>query len=463
MRSFMRTAGVLLLASLSLVFMSCSPASSKGPVKIQIMIGFGGGTDPSQAAEHEALQKEFNEGIGKEKGIELEFMTVQYAEANQKFTTLVAGGMTPDICGPVGVRGVATFIDEWIDITPYLKKDKMDLSVYDDALIKTHHYIVDRKEKQVGLPIGFYPSVMYYNEDIFDRAGIMYPPTTWGTAEWTNEKMTEIARKMTLDKSGKTPNDAGFDPKNIVQYGYDGTDWAPCRAFIGKFANPLGMSADYKKAEMNTPEWNAAFAYVEKQVHKDFVRPVVDPSNNAATFGDNSPMGSNKLAMWEIFSWIGYEYESWDSNFKWNVAAIPTTNGKISAATNSDTFVISKSGKNHDQAWEVYKWLYSPEVYARLAKLYGCIPAVKTLQAAWVDEQKVARPNINWQVFLDAGKYADNPNNEAWVPNMGKIWDAMEKAMADVISGNYVSIADVTNKLNVEVQGYLDEYWAAKK
>lgn len=433
------------------------------------MIGFGGGTDPSQQPLHEALQKEFNETIGKEKGIELEFVTVQYAEASQKFTTLVAGGMAPDIVGPIGVMGVAKFIDEWMDISPYIAKDKIDLSVYDNALVQTHHYVVDGKAKQVGLPIGFYPSVLFYNEDIFDRAGVDYPPTSWESPEWTYDKLTEIARKMTIDTKGRTPNDAGFDPTHISQYGYDGTDWSPWRALIAKFMDSsgkpvtLGMSADYKKAIMNSPEWKAAFKYLEKQVHKDYIRPIVDPSNSAATFGDNDPIGSNKCAMWEVFSWISYAYEGWDANCKWNVGAIPSLNGKVVSGTNSDTFVITKSGKNHDKAWEVYKWIYTPAVYAQLAKNYGCIPAIKSLQGAWLDEQKAARPNIHWQVFLDAGKYADNPNNEAWVPNMGKVWDAMEKAMALVISGGYESTDKVAEDLNVEVQGYLDEYWAAKK
>ena len=128
---------VLLIAS---VFMavSCSKgettaksSAKKETVKIQVMVGFGTGTDPSQIAVHEELQNEFNSTIGKEKGIELEFVTVQYSDAAQKFTTLLSAKMAPDICGPVGVMGVANFIDEWEDLTPYLERDNYDLSVFD--------------------------------------------------------------------------------------------------------------------------------------------------------------------------------------------------------------------------------------------------------------------------------------------------------------------------------------------
>ncbi|MBR4477100.1 MAG: extracellular solute-binding protein, partial [Spirochaetales bacterium] len=132
-----------------------TPAKEK--VKIQIMVGFGTGTDPSQIAVHEELQAEFNNTVGKEKGIEIEFLTVPYSDAATKFTTLVAAGMTPDICGPVGVMGVAQFIDEWLDLTPYIEKDKIDLSVYDDQLVESNRYNVDGQSKLVGLPIGYYP------------------------------------------------------------------------------------------------------------------------------------------------------------------------------------------------------------------------------------------------------------------------------------------------------------------
>jgi multiple sugar transport system substrate-binding protein len=474
----------LLVLAVLFSLASCGKKEAAGNgVKVQIMVGFGGGTDESQAPVHQALEKEFNEGVGKERGIEIEFVIVQYAEADQKFTTLVAGGMTPDIVGPIGIMGTAKFMDEWMDIAPYIARDKLDLSIFDATLVNSHKYNINGVQKQVGLPIGFYPSALYYNEDIFDRAGIDYPPAEWGRADWTFEKLYEIARLTTLDNRGRTPNDPGFDADNIVQYGYDGGDWAPWRAFMGKYFDPsgrsvtLGVSDDYKTAQMNSPEWKQAFKDLERQVYRDHIRPRVDPSNNASLYGDNDPLGSNKTAMWEVFSWISYAYEGWDANFKWNVAAVPSLNGHIVSAANSDTFVIPQSAKHHDEAWEVYKWLFSPPVYSRLANNYGCIPAMKSLQANWLEDQRdgvwddeeddwawnqYPRPDINWQVFLDAGAYADNPNNEAWVPNFGKIWDAMENAMANVISGSYTSTDQVAEDLNKEVQGYLDEYWAAR-
>ena len=445
-----------------------SKTAAKEKVKIQIMVGFGTGTDPSQIAVHEELQEEFNRTVGAEKGIELEFLTVPYSDAATKFTTLVAAGMSPDICGPVGVMGVAQFIDEWLDLTPYIEKDGIDLSQYDEQLVESNRYNVDGQNKLVGLPIGYYPSALFYNEDIYDRAGLEYPPTEWGTAEWTYDKLYEQARQMTIDQWGEDANSEEFDMDNVVQYGYDGTDWSPWRAWVGKFFDEngksvaLGMTDDYKTATMDSPEWVHAFEELERMIYVEKVRPKSDAAAGASLFGDADPLGSNRLGVWETFSWMSYAFESWDANFSWNIGAIPAMDGHVVSATNIDTFVMCRSGKHPDEAWEVYKWLFSDAVYAKLNHNYGGIPALKALQSQWLDEQKAERPNINWQVLLDAGEYADNPNNESWVPGYSEVWTEMEFAMSSIISGLYDSPQQVAEDLNSEVQDILDEYWASK-
>lgn len=483
-----RIVRIVLFTMVSMILMiSCGGSKEEEVIeaeltKIQVMIGFGAGTDPSLQAVHRELETAFNETVGKEKGIELEFFTVPYADSSQKFTTLIAGGMAPDIVGPIGISGTAKFIEEWKDITPLIERDGLDISDYSEALVNSHRYDIGGEKKLVGFPIGYFPSVLIYNADMFDRAGLAYPPTEWGTPDWTYDKLYEMAREMTIDENGNTRNDSGFDEANIVEYGYGGTDWANWRCWIGKFFDDngdpvaLGVSDDYKTAEMNSPAWIAAFAELEQIVHIDHIRPDSVPGQGAAVYGDNTPMGSNVLGTWEMFSWIKYAFAEWDANFNWNVAAIPSLDGHIVAATNTDTFVMPKSGNNPDEAWEVYKWLYEPEQYAKLAQNYGAIPARESLKDTWVTIMRDGvknedgtygwnaspRPDIDWEVFLDASDYADEPNNESWVPNYGKVFDAMDTAMANLLSGNYETPEQLANDLNTEVQGYLDEYWDAQ-
>jgi len=99
----------------------------------------------------------------------------------------------------------------------------------------------------------------------------------------------------------------------------------------------------------------------------------------------------------------------------------------------------------------------------RLTNSYGAIPARKSLAAGWLEGQKKISTKVNWQLFLDSIDYMDKPNNEAWVPNYQKVWDAMENNMTAVTTGKVTDTDKALDTLNTEVQGYLDEYWKAKK
>lgn len=444
------------LAAASLA--SCGKSGSSGPVKINIFVGFGTGTDTTQVTVHEDLAKEFNAA---HKDIQIEFTTVQYDEHDTKFTAMLSGGMCPDLVMPIGVMGVATYQDEWLDLAPYIAKDKYDLSDFYGPALES--YVTSGKT--IGIPIGIYPSVMYYNADLFDKFKQKYPPHQWGDPSWTYASLLELAKKLTVDAAGKSPGQAGFNPKKIALYGSGGTEMLPWRVLPGKFGgNTLGMSADFKKAEMDSPEWKAAAKFLRDSIFVDYVRPKSSSETSAGAFGDASPIGSGKCALWECHSWMQYEFEQWNSSFAWDVAAIPAgPTGKIEAELNADTFAIPKSSKHPAQAWTVAKWFMQPEIMKRLAASYGCIPARKTLAASWLDDMKKINPKVDWQVFIDSMKYVGIPNYEAWVPAYKKVWDAMENFQNGVTTGAIVDTDEGLGDLNKEVQGYLDEYWSTKK
>ena len=65
----------------------------------------------------------------------------------------------------------------------------------------------------------------------------------------------------------------------------------------------------------------------------------------------------------------------------------------------------------------------------RLCGIFGCIPARKSLSENWVQDMGKDYPNVDAQLFVDSIQYMDaSPNNEQWVPNYQKVWDATENA-----------------------------------
>ena len=435
---------------------SQAPASgdTTGGVTLTVFVGFGTGTDPSQIDLHNQLAEQYHQ---LHPDVTVQFITVNYDDHDSKFTSMIAGGLAPDLVMPIGVMGIAGYQDEWLDISPYIQRDNYDLSDFYGPAVAMHTYT----DKVVGLPLGVYPSVLFYDADMFDKAGLDYPPHTWGQADWTYDKLAAVAAKLTLDSAGNSADDPAFNPDDIVQWGWDGWDWSPWRIIPAKFGgNTLGVSADMKTAEMTTPEWQAGMQFLADSIWKTHIHPTYAVTNSA--FSEVDPIGSNTVAMWEVFSWIAYAYGGWTETFNWDVAAIPAgPNGTPIAQANGDTFAIPKDAAHPDEAWEFAKWLWEPAQMKQLTESYGCIPARKSLADGWLAARQEENPNVDWQVFIDAINYMDSsPNNEGWVPNYRKVWDAMENAMQIVTSGQNTDVTQVLSDLNGEVQGYLDEYWA---
>ena len=430
-----------------------APAAENGPVKITIFVGFGTGTEPEQIDLHNQLAEEFN---STHDDIQIEFVTVAYEDHTTKFSTMLAGGMSPDIVMPIGVMGVAEFQDEWLDLSPYIERDNYDTSDFYGPALDLQKV----EGKIVSLPLGVYPSVVYYNEDMFDEAGLAYPPHEFGTPDWTYEKLVEVAQHLTFDSNGNDATSPDFDAEDIVQWGWDGWDWLPFRAIPAKFGgDSIGMSEDFKTAQMNSQPWVDALQFISDSVWTWHIRPSSEEVD--AALGEMDALESGMVAMWEIHSWMSYNYDTWSEGFNWDVAAIPAgPDGTIVAETNADGFVIPKDSAHPDEAWEVAKWLMQPEIMKRLTDSYGCIPARKSLSENWLAEMSEAYPNVDFQVFLDAIDYMDNPNYETWIPNYGKVFDATEMAMEQVMTGENTDVQAILDALNEEVQGYLDEYWA---
>lgn len=441
---------------LSLVLSACGAAATpKPPVKITVFVGFGGGTDPDSM---EALKKIASEFNSSHPDIQMEFTFSSWEEHAAKFSTLVAGDLAPDLAFPIGIQGIAEFYDEWIDVAPLIKEDNYDTSDFYGPAVE----LLKHTDKTIGVPFGVYPSIVFYNEDLFDKAGLDYPPSAYGDASWTYDKQVELAKSMTLDQNGNDAASASFDATKIDQWGWGG--WCgPFRTLPGKFGgNPLGMDAAYKTAEMNTGGYLESAQYLHDAIWVTHVQPTSEELSSSFGGADN-PFEGGTTAMWECFSWMAYAYANFE-HFNWNVAPIPAgPHGDIVSPTNADTFAISAHSKNPKQAWQVAKWLIEPEMLARVCGILGCMPARKSLADTWLKDMTAQYPNVNFQLFIDSIQYMDAaPNNEEWVPNYQKIWDATQNAQDKIVSDGTADVQTVMDELDAEVQGYLDEYWASK-
>src|SRR5579883_49846 len=81
------------------------------------------------------------------------------------------------------------------DLNQYIAADKWDI---DNYFLPGLADIYKINGKHYGLPqLTCYGSNLVYNKDLFDKAGLKYPPVDWEDTSWTMEKMLEYALKIT--------------------------------------------------------------------------------------------------------------------------------------------------------------------------------------------------------------------------------------------------------------------------
>lgn len=228
-----------LLAMVFLLMAGITAAQEK--VKVVIFVGLGTGTDPDQITQQEALAERFNSSHDT---IEIEFLIVPHDEAPTRLLAMISGGNAPQLVGPNGISTIAQFFDAWADITPFIETENFDLSDFYGPAVELNEY----PGLNTGLPLGLYPSFIIYNVDMFDAAGLDYPPTDYSDTSWTMDKVREWGLQLTLDSNGNNAISPDFNPDDIVQWGFsDG--WTDLRGLLTRWgAAGIGRPTtdDYK-------------------------------------------------------------------------------------------------------------------------------------------------------------------------------------------------------------------------
>lgn len=450
----------VLMTVASMLLVACGAGSAtEAPAagekaKVVVFVGLGTGTDPDQIAAQEALAKKFNDSHD---NIEMEFLIVPNDEALERFLAMVAGDNAPQLVGPHGISSIAQFKDQWEDITPFIERDQYDMSDFFGPATTLNKY----PDLNAGLPLGLFPSFIFYNKDAFDAAGLSYPTADYNDTAWNIDALREMAIKLTLDANGNTPLDSGFDPAKIEQWGY-GDSWTDMRGQMTMYGAPsIGRptSDDYKTAQVNSAEWLYGAQWVHDAIHKDHFMP--DAAGLGAIDADTGdPFGGGHVAIWYSHTWYMSEGLN-DLPFKYGIAPLYfNQNGERIARIHADLFTMPKTAKNKDAAWEVMKWLVAPEQIVDVCKVYGCLPARKSAEAAMLASLQERFPGLEYDVIFTAIDYLDDPNHESWVPDWGKVGDTLNNAQTVIFTEPELDVTELMNTTNEDVQKILDEYWA---
>jgi len=185
------------------------------------------------------------------------------------------------------------------------------------------------------------------------------------------------------------------------------------------------------------------------------------PAYNSQTFnGGGYAFNSGHVAMQENFLWNVCCIT--DAGPNWNLAALPSYNGAVSAALNADTFRITKGSKHPDEAFEFLQYIVLGPAHTTMLNSISGFPALKSEQADYftqLEQQKddkgklIYPPDVNWDVVTASIPFADvDPNSENTMPNYNKSYDILSKYLTRWTSNGGLNMDTELANLKQELQ-----------
>jgi len=435
--------------------------AATGKRKVVYFVGFGTGTAPAQVDGQKALIEKFNTS---HPDIEVELMIVPNEEANTRFTAMVAGGDPPEVIGAAGFATIGILSDLGVieDLGPFMEKSNFDSSIFYGPVVDIMKSFFP--EGQKALPFGIYPSMVFYNKDAFDAAGLDYPPHAYGDKTWTFDKIREYGMKLTLDKQGNDATSSAFDPKQIAQWGFDDS-WTDMRNYLTEWGAPgvgLVTTADMKTAIVNQKEWITGLQWLSDGIWKDHFIPDAAGQATYGSVGSGDPFSSGLVAMFLTHTWYMPEGLT-GINFKYDIAPVPVApTGLQIVRSDVDGFAMVKGSDQQEAAWEFMSWLVQPEQIVDVCQVYGCLPPVKAVETKYRTIMEGKWPGLDYDVIYQGLDHLDNPHSDAYVVQQQKINDGMNNALTLVYSGDNKDAKAILDKVNADTQKILDEYWVGK-
>ena len=301
---------------------------------------------------------------------------------DQKNLTEWIAGAGPDIAGPCCQHAHVWARQGLLwDMSAGLKKDVPDKIKGDfvEWLLKLFN---EPGIGQFALPMYTGVTALFYNKDLFTRAGVAFPDATW---DWA--KYREAATKLTKAGEGKYGRRLITSYDRILQRIHsNGGNWVD--------------SKDDTKPAFDQPKALEALRYEFDAAHKERIairENVADAFPAGAGKNYFQAFSDGTFAMMEEGSWI-LANATLPANIpdgvQWDAAPMPKgPAGRVALATN-DGWAIWKGSKATDESWELVKFLMTDEWNEIASRDGGQQSGRKSFQDRWEKLIKEANPKL---------------------------------------------------------------------
>ncbi len=309
-----------------------------------VTLGFLVKSRSSPAAE-EVLRQVFRDQNQQNPKTQIEIELVAADAVLPQLTSRAAAGQPQDFVESGGFAWVGMAEQKFFaELTPLFKRDKIEPT---KMFLPEAVSINSKEDKLWGWPSSVSADAIAYNMDLFDAAGLKYPPVNPDDTSWTMEKFLEYAQKLTKSRDQLGVGNAF------------GIDFWTAGTFFGQ--GPWDDTA--RKAQTNTPNYIKGLQFALDLRDKFRLEPTAEETRNLLG-GQNGPVFiSGKIGMQGVGPLLIDK-----PPFRWGLATLPYsgTGKNISGRQWAHGIFMGNIPTPRQEAvWRVLRWLGKPEYAGR--------------------------------------------------------------------------------------------------
>lgn len=327
--------------------------------------------------------------------IDLEVDVSYWDGLHNKITTLIGAGNQPDLAN-IGTSWLPEYVKEGIAypiderLTPEFRARFIE-NLLQGAVVGGKTY---------GLPIATSVRALYYNKDIFEKAGAQ-PPKNWA-------ELKEAAKK-----TSKPPRTYGFlMPVHAADQGdtFDYFLWAAGGDWFDKDGNVV----------LNSPEAVEALEFMV-ELYKS---RLTNPQPWAQTRDDTQKLFTGgRAAMMPTGNFLVPSLEKNNPDLNYGVTAIPSHKKPGTMAITDTLAFFNRPDQDKEAVWKFIEFMYDRKWREEFMKREGMLPELKSLA-----EELEKDPKLGIFVkLLPEAKF--QPNHDRFMPISQRLVKAVQLAL----------------------------------
>jgi multiple sugar transport system substrate-binding protein len=277
----------------------------------------------------------------------------------QKLHILIAGDLTPDVMF-VNSLGFPVYAENQI-LAPL---DRF-LSPHQSSFFQPALQALSWKGHVYAIPRDISDLVVYYNQDLFKKAGVPIP-----SPQWTMQDLVSVAQKLTQDQDG----DGKPDRFGISFFGKPPHCWLP---FVWSSGGDSFNSA-LTAVQLSSPRSISALQFYADLRNRWHVAPKRAESGSATM---SQLFLEGKLAMLVSGRWTTPILRQ-QATFRWDILPFPRGQAGSVVGIDASGYAISKTTLHPQESRALVEFLSSRQAQAAFAKSGLIVPARKDVAEA---------------------------------------------------------------------------------